>query len=331
MQKLVLAATAVFISGCTMPGFSGFNGGSAGGSYGVQNNGAQNGVYGAQHAHRCAPGQATVVRQGPVGCKPVAAPVVHQARSAVKCPPAGVAVNQVALPAGCRPTPARTYSVAKSAPATYVSGGPQQGYASAPGYGSQAQAAGHPAGSPPLRGFYQPYDSHFYGGIGGVWYDTDLDAAGIVGRVGYQTGNFFGAEVEGSLGVKSDKSDIGNTFVVDEDGNLIGSFPAEAKFKVNNTIGAYAVGRVPLTPSVSIFGRGGYVFADAKQSVELTPEVPGVTIPSNSSNVDGLSYGGGVEYKWDPLNGVRADYIRTEFGSGVGTFDSVAVSYVRRF
>lgn len=172
----------------------------------------------------------------------------------------------------------------------------QSGYASAAPYG--------------LRGAQNRKPGHFYATLGGVVYDTDLDSYGLEGRIGYDTGRYFGAELEGSIGL-NDEEDI------------VGAVTIDSGFDYN--VAAFALARLPLTESLSVHARGGYDFR--KLSLSGTDNLGNTA--DTSLNLDGFAYGVGGEFALTPRDGLRLDYTRydTEFGAT----KAVSASYVRKF
>ena len=156
----------------------------------------------------------------------------------------------------------------------------------------------------------------------------EFDAFGVSGKVGYNFNRFLGVEGQLGLGIIDDSGDV-DGFDVEEGYDLFG--------------GAFAVGRVPVTPEIDVFGRVGYYAAG------LSGEVEDIEF---DYDVDGFAFGGGVQFNFGPnmMSGIRAEYTNLdvdnigdlevdgtdfdideesadEFGSG----DLWSLSYVRRF
>jgi len=197
--------------------------------------------------------------------------------------------------------PGQSYSVAdygQSSQNSYQNhyGHAPNGYSQAtPAYAAQA-GYGYGAGYgtrniPALRGSNYRKPGHFYGTLGGVLYDTDIDSYGIEGRIGYNSGRILGAEVEGSFGIIDDTRTI--TAVDLETGSL--------------------------------HARGGYDFRRLSAS---GTDVTGVT-QELDLNLDGFAYGFGGEYAISPRNGLRLDF--TRYDNEFGATESVSASYVRKF
>ena len=164
---------------------------------------------------------------------------------------------------------------------------------------------------PQLRGAYgaAPRRGYKYGNLGVVAYDLDSDIYGIQGRLGYQSANYFGAEVEGSFGVLSDTETVGAN---------------ELKAGVNYSVGAFVRGVLPLGERINVFARGGYHATEVDGSVN-----DGVTTVSVSDTADGFAYGAGAEYALTRRDSLRLDYTRYDLGPG--ETDSVSLAYARKF
>jgi outer membrane immunogenic protein len=144
--------------------------------------------------------------------------------------------------------------------------------------------------------------SKVYVNVGYSSLDTSVTNLGVVGaRLGYEfTPNFA---IEGEAGFGITNNDI-----------------AGVEVKVDNTFGAYLVGKLPLSDSFSLLGRVGYSHL----------KVSAAAFGSSASADDGsAAYGIGAQYLLDGTNGIRGDYTRYEKdGSG---FNGYTVSYVRKF
>ena len=141
-----------------------------------------------------------------------------------------------------------------------------------------------------------------------VGVDTlEFDQYGIGGKLGYQFSDYFGVEAQGSIGIIDDEVTLGGTTV---------------DVGYDYLIGGFATGTLPLGESVDLIGRVGYYAAEV--SAEVTAGGIGA-----SDDEDGFAFGAGLQYMWDDLNGVRADYTYLD-GDG-GHADAVSLSYVRKF
>ena len=121
-----------------------------------------------------------------------------------------------------------------------------------------------------------------YAGAGYTWYDAEGDdVGGITGRLGYNFTPHFGGEVEGTFGVD------------DNDGA-----------ELNSALGAYAVGRLPVSSAFDVHGRVGYNQLDIDRTAG--PDI----------DDGGLSYGVGAGWQATQNFGIRADWTRTETDDG---------------
>lgn len=148
-----------------------------------------------------------------------------------------------------------------------------------------------------------------YGSIGYTQLEADDATVGAVtGRVGGKFSQYFGAELEGSVGVKDDTFTVAGV-----DGSV------EHKFDV----AGYLTAGVPVSPNLELFGRVGY------GTTRLRAEIGGL---SESASTESVNYGAGANYFFDGQNGVRADWTRRDFvGDNGGEADAYSLSYVRRF
>ena len=92
-------------------------------------------------------------------------------------------------------------------------------------------------------------------------------------------------------------------------------------------MGGFAVARFPLTQKFDIFGRVGYSIVNLEVGVEDFGEV--------DENVDGVGFGGGIEYSFNDSNGVRLGYTYQTLSDfddiEVGNASVFDISYVRKF
>ena len=217
--------------------------------------------------------------------------------------------------------PGAGYSVApgKHAPsqpvgyhAAHHHGAPQTVTAPRAAYGSAV-----PGALAGLRGTSIPRNSYTYGELGGVAYDPFNETYGIQGRVGYQSANFWGVEAEGSYGL----SDRTEAAVIDDGINP--PVPVTVDVGVDYSLAGFGRVAYPVSPRLNLVGRVGY------HTTELVGEAAGVEV---DVNVDGVAYGGGVEYALSPRSALRLDYTSYDGGDDVsGSLDSAALSYQVRF
>jgi len=154
-----------------------------------------------------------------------------------------------------------------------------------------------------MAGTAQAQDGQAYVNVG---VDTlEFDSYGIGAKVGYKFSDWLGAEVQGSIGVIDDEVEtLGTTVDVGYD----------------YLLGGFAVATLPVSDGVEFIGRVGYY------TTEVTASAGNV---SESATADGFAGGVGMQYLWDDLNGIRADYTYLD-GDG-GHADGFSVAYVRKF
>ncbi|MGJ8563161.1 MAG: outer membrane protein [Alphaproteobacteria bacterium] len=161
-----------------------------------------------------------------------------------------------------------------------------------------AQGGQYTYGAPQLRGPHKARrNGYIYGSLGTSLYDVDSDAIGLQARLGYQSAYYVGAELEGSVGVIKESASAAN---------------------VDYQIAGFAVGRLPITDRIAVHARGGY------HSTQIG-------IGGGSVTLDGVAYGGGAEYAWNPRNSVRVDYTRYEEDSTSSALDSVSLAFAHKF
>jgi len=160
---------------------------------------------------------------------------------------------------------------------------------------AQAQTA-------PIRGLY--------GNLGySSAHGSGVDLGAIQGRLGYRANNWLGVEGELSGGVKSDHVNVAPG--------------VDAKVKLDHQEAIYGVGFLPVSPQWDLLARVGYGHTKA------TASAAGASV---SDRGDSWNFGGGAQYHFDGVNGIRADYTREEFQRRDGGHANVwSVAYSRRF
>lgn len=148
----------------------------------------------------------------------------------------------------------------------------------------------------------EPAANGVYGTVGITQHHaSNSDTLSLTGRIGTNLNTNFGLEAEAGIGI--------------DDDNIAGL----VSFRNTADLGAYAVGRLPVSENVSLLGRVGYHhnWQEAKYlGVSLT-------------NDDGsAAVGAGAELMFNETSGIRADYTRFTEGKGV---DNFGVSYVHKF
>lgn len=136
----------------------------------------------------------------------------------------------------------------------------------------------------------------------------DAELGAITGRLTAKVNRFVGVEGEASFGVKDEDISFGGV-----DGSLSHEYD----------VAAYAVGTVPISDRLEVFGRVGYGMT------QIETDVAGFTAREDGESVN---YGAGANYFFDGRNGVRADWTRRDFtDDNGGELDTYGLSYVRRF
>lgn len=135
----------------------------------------------------------------------------------------------------------------------------------------------------------QQADVYLNGGY--THFDGDgVELGAVTGRVGVGFGRYFAVEGEASLGVKDDGA-----------------------FELDNEIGLFGVGKLPINDRFDIYARAGV------SRIETSP----------GGDEDGLAYGVGANMYFTDRDGVRLDLTRHDYDAGEA--DAYSVSYVRRF
>ena len=120
--------------------------------------------------------------------------------------------------------------------------------------------------------------------------DGGGDVGALTGRVGVGFGRYFAVEGEASFGIS------------DDDG-----------LELDNQLGAFVVGKLPVASTFDIFGRVGV------SRIETSP----------GGDADGLAYGAGGEFHLTSKDSIRGDWTRHDYDEGEA--DAYSISYVRRF
>lgn len=153
----------------------------------------------------------------------------------------------------------------------------------------------------------QAQDSDTYINLGVQ--NIESDFFNVVARIGYNFGENFGVEAEGSLGVSGDSETFSGI---------------DYEAKVSNSFSGYLVGRYPIAEQFEVFARAGYHTSKVKETAE------GASIDESASfSQDGIAFGGGLQYNFDGQNGIRLGYTNLD-GDG-GSADVYDISYVRKF
>lgn len=121
----------------------------------------------------------------------------------------------------------------------------------------------------------------WYAGAGYTHYDLDeAEVGGVTGRLGYRFHPNFAVEGEATVGMQDDDN-----------------------AELDNATGIYAVGILPVTQSLDLFGRVGY----QKLSVDGTGPVADI-------DDSGPGYGAGANLRVSDRFGIRGEYTRLDSG-----------------
>jgi len=140
--------------------------------------------------------------------------------------------------------------------------------------------------------------------------DFELSAATL--RGGYDFNRHFGIEGQLDLGIDGDEASIcpPNAACV----------AAISEVDLDYSIGAYAVGRLPLTDRFRVFGRLGYVTSEFDANVAY----------GGATDDQGIAWGAGAEFDIWEAGAIRFDYTRTDYDD-FGESDAFTLSYAYRF
>lgn len=143
-----------------------------------------------------------------------------------------------------------------------------------------------------------------YVNLGAAYTDgQDVNLGSLQAKLGYRFHPNFGVEAEGAFGVDDDKT-------------------AGVNVKLKHQFAAYAIGFLPVAPNADLFARVGY------GTTRLRASAAGVSVSDSNESVN-LGVGG--QYSFDGLNGIRVEYLYSDYDNGGGHASTFGVSYVRRF
>ena len=162
-----------------------------------------------------------------------------------------------------------------------------------------------------LTGFAASAQAQDSGAYVNVGVDAvEFDAYTLSGRLGYEFNENFSVEGQGSFGI------------IDDD-------VAGVDVGVDSSFAAFVRGSLPVSEQFSLFARGGYHFT------QFGADGNGI---DESLDIDGFAFGGGAEYMFNDMNGLRADVTfldsQDDDINGVdfsGTSEVYSLSYVRNF
>jgi len=151
-------------------------------------------------------------------------------------------------------------------------------------------------------------ESGAYGAVGGTTYE--FETYGLDAKLGYNFIKNFGIEVQGVLGLTSDST-------------RLSASPESATFttKVDYTIGAFAIGRLPLNEQFEVFARGGL------HNTQISADINNALNTEFEDNDTSFAAGGGLQYNLDSKNALRAEYTYLN-GSELNV---TSISFVRKF
>jgi len=167
-------------------------------------------------------------------------------------------------------------------------------------------------------GYAQAQDSGAYVGLGGAAYVTEpvgatgTDLFSVEAKVGYNFNTYFGVEAQGSLGLNTDSEPFGT-------GTL--------NRKLDYSVGAFAVARLPVSEKFDLFARGGIHNTQVGLEVENPPQIDGVPFSAASISETGFAVGAGVQYNFNKKNAIRADYTYLD---GIDA-ETLSIGYIRKF
>lgn len=195
-----------------------------------------------------------------------------------------------------------------------------------------------------LRSSYmQKEKAYTYGEIGAVNYDAGKRFGGVQTRIGYQSANIIGAELEGSLGIIKDKNVNVNDL----------SWGEKKMTGIDHSIAGFATARLPVTDRVKVMARVGYHSTKATYiqncakvaDVPVNQEQQAIFVQlsdreqintvgcenSDGTSVtkSGVAFGGGLEAALTPVDSIRADV--TAYDMGDKFRKAVSVGYLRKF
>ncbi len=171
-----------------------------------------------------------------------------------------------------------------------------------------AAAAATVAGLPAIAQAQDAADNiGAYVNIGGAYASQDgIHLGAIQGKVGYRLHPNFGVEGEAAFGVDDDSLTVGT---------------ATAKIELSHQFAAYVIGFAPVATNTDLFARVGVGTTKIKASA----------LGAGASGSDeSINIGVGLQHHFDGVNGVRVEYLRSEYDGG-GNSDTFGVSYSRRF
>ena len=154
----------------------------------------------------------------------------------------------------------------------------------------------------------QAQDGGAYGEIGVIAYDEDL--SGLEAKLGYSFNKYFGVEAQGSIGTNRESEIVS----IPPDLITVGA-------KIDYSVAAFGVARLPLSKKFQLFVRGGL------HNTQLNVEIENSLNPGFNQTETGFAVGGGVQYNFDSKNGIRLEYTYLDEIDA----DTSSLAYVRKF
>jgi len=158
-------------------------------------------------------------------------------------------------------------------------------------------------------------DSGAYAALGTTYFGT-IDTIGVDAKLGYEFNKYFGVEAQGTLGLSTNST-------------RLSSSPSSATLSedVDYSVGAFAVGRLPLSEKFELFARGGIHYTEGDA------EINNVFNTMFDRSGVGLAVGAGVQYNFNSKDGIRAEYTYRDQDrdSDLSELETITLGYVRKF
>lgn len=158
-------------------------------------------------------------------------------------------------------------------------------------------------------------DSGAYIALGTTYFGT-IDTFGLDAKVGYDFNKYFGVEAQGTIGLNSNSTRLSS--------NITSATLTE---DVDFTVGAFAVGRLPLSEKFEVFVRGGL------HHTEGSGKINNILNTSFDRGGTGYALGAGLQHNFNSKNGIRAEYTYREENndSDLSELETITLGYVRKF
>lgn len=170
-----------------------------------------------------------------------------------------------------------------------------------------AAAAATMALAPAMAHAQETVEPGAYANLGVAYASQDgIHLGALQAKLGYRINNWFGVEGEAAFGVDDDSVSVG---------------AARAKVELKHQFAAYVVGFAPVATNTDLFARVGY------GTTKIRASAAGV---GASGSDESVNLGVGAQHHFDGKNGIRVEYLRSEYNDG-GHSNTWGVSYSRRF